>query len=148
MTYDQVMQYINSYENDNGDILWQFQEIIGHEHVRPHDPTYNGSTYNVLVKWEDGSVTSEPLAIIAKDSPAVLAKYAEDNGLLDKPGWRRFRKLAKNQKKLLRFINQAKLRSFRTAPRYKYGFEVPRDYRHALSLDQALPQDVTVIIFI
>ena len=40
MTYDQVMQYINSYENDNGDILWQFQEIIGHEHVRPHDPTY------------------------------------------------------------------------------------------------------------
>ena len=31
--------------------------------------------------------------------------------------------------------NQAKLRSFRIAPRYKYGFEVPRSYKHALELD-------------
>ena len=32
--------------------------------------------------------------------------------------------------------NQAKLRSFRTTPRYKFGFEVPRDYAHAVQLDQ------------
>ena len=31
--------------------------------------------------------------------------------------------------------NQAKLRSFRTAPRYKYGFEVPRSYKYAFELD-------------
>ncbi len=31
--------------------------------------------------------------------------------------------------------NQAKLRSFRTAPRYMYGFEIPRDYSHAVRLD-------------
>ena len=32
--------------------------------------------------------------------------------------------------------NQAKLHSFHTSPKYKYGFEVPRDYEHALWLDQ------------
>jgi hypothetical protein len=32
--------------------------------------------------------------------------------------------------------NQAKLRSFRTATKYKYGFEVPRDYSHAIRLDE------------
>jgi hypothetical protein len=33
-------------------------------------------------------------------------------------------------------VNQAKLRSYNTAPRYKYGFEVPRTYDQALRLDQ------------
>jgi hypothetical protein len=33
-------------------------------------------------------------------------------------------------------VNQAKLRSFNTAPKYKYGFEVPRNYEHALRLDE------------
>ena len=33
-------------------------------------------------------------------------------------------------------VNQAKLKSFRTAPRYKYGYEVPRDHDHAIELDK------------
>jgi hypothetical protein len=32
--------------------------------------------------------------------------------------------------------NQAKLRSYNTAPRFKYGFEIPRNYEHALFLDK------------
>ena len=32
--------------------------------------------------------------------------------------------------------NQAKLRSFCLAPKYKYGFEVPCNYAHALQLDK------------
>ena len=59
-----------------------------------------------------------------------------DNDLLDKPGWKRFKKLAKRKKKMLRIINQAKLRSYRLSPRYKFGFEIPRDYEHALLLDK------------
>jgi hypothetical protein len=31
--------------------------------------------------------------------------------------------------------NQAKLRSFRMAPRYMYGFKIPRDYPRAVRLD-------------
>jgi hypothetical protein len=32
-------------------------------------------------------------------------------------------------------VNQAKLRSFRTAPRYKYGYEIPKNFEHAKKLD-------------
>jgi hypothetical protein len=28
-------------------------------------------------------------------------------------------------------VNQAKLKSFNTAPKYKYGFEIPRTYKQA-----------------
>ena len=35
---------------------------------------------------------------------------------------------------MFRLANQAKLRSFRLAPKYKYGFQVSRDYNHAKRL--------------
>ena len=38
---------------------------------------------------------------------------------------------------MIRMANQAKLRSFRTAPKYQYGFEVPRDYNHAVQIDKS-----------
>jgi hypothetical protein len=37
---------------------------------------------------------------------------------------------------MFRMANQAKLRSFQTAPKYMYGFEVPKDYKHAVILDE------------
>ena len=66
----------------------------------------------------------------------TCAIYAKDNGLLDTPGWKRFKKIAKRQKKFFRMANQAKLCSFCTTPKFKFGFEIPRDYKHALWLDQ------------
>jgi Reverse transcriptase (RNA-dependent DNA polymerase) len=44
--------------------------------------------------------------------------------------------LDKREKTFTRMVHQAKLRSFYTAPKYKYGFEVPRNYDHALRLDE------------
>ncbi len=38
---------------------------------------------------------------------------------------------------MLRMVNQAKLRSYRIAPKYKFGYIVPRDYAHAEELDRA-----------
>ena len=74
--------------------------------------------YNVMVEWENGEITSEPLSIIAADDPVTCAIYARDNNLLELPGWKRFKRLAKRQKKLFRMANQAKLRSYNTAPRF------------------------------
>jgi hypothetical protein len=89
-----------------------------------------------MIEWENGEITSEPLSILAADDPVSCALYARDNDLLDRDGWKRFKGIAKRQQKLTRLINQAKLRSYRTAPRYKYGYEIPRDYRHAQQLDE------------
>ena len=88
------------------------------------------------VRWENDEITSEPLKFIAADDPVTLAQYALDNDLLNTDGWRRFRSIAKNQKKIKRMANQAKLRSYRYAPKYMFGFEVPRNYNHALELDK------------
>ena len=87
------------------------------------------------VEWENGEVTFEPLSLMAADDPVSCAIYAKQHGLLDTPGWKQFKKLAKREKVLLRVAKQAKLRSFNTAPRYKYGFEIPRSYAHALQID-------------
>ena len=70
------------------------------------------------------------------DDPVTCAIYARDNNLLDVEGWKRFKRLANKQKKLYRMANQAKLRSYNSAPRFKYGVEVPRDFKHAMWLDK------------
>ena len=55
---------------------------------------------------------------------------------MELPGWRQFRYIAKRHKKYVRMVNQAKLRSYNSAPRFKYGFEIPRNYLHAIQLDE------------
>ena len=56
--------------------------------LKPNDKHYKGSMYNVLVQWEDGSETYEPLAIIMKDDPVTCARYAMENDLLETSGWK------------------------------------------------------------
>ena len=54
------------------------------------------------------------------------------------PVRKRFTRLAKREKKLLRLRNQAKLRFYRTSPICKFGYELPRynDYDHVTKLDK------------
>jgi Reverse transcriptase (RNA-dependent DNA polymerase) len=135
ITYNKLLEYLAHQEED--DVLWKFRRITSHQGpLKPNHPDYKGSTYNVMIEWETGEITSEPLQLIAADDPVTCAIYARDNDLLNLPGWKRFKSLAKRQKKFTRAVNQAKLRSYNTSPRYKYGFEVPRNYAHALRLDE------------
>lgn len=103
----------------------------------PSDENYKGSRWNVRVKWENGEVTYEPLGIIAKSDPVSVAIYGRDNNLLHLDGWKRFRRLAQKQKKLLRLANQAKLYAFRNRIVYKFGIQVPQNHEQAMAIDQA-----------
>lgn len=117
--------------------MWRFKHIVGHQGpLRVSDPNYKGSSYNVLVEWEDGSITSEPLKIIAADDPVTVARYAKENNLLDLEGWKRFKRLAKRDGKMIRMMNQARLRSVRRAPLYQFGYRVPRNPREATEIDK------------
>ena len=75
------------------------------------------------------------LFVSCQDAPVVCALYAKESGLLEEEGWKRFKSIAKREKKLFCLVNQAKLRSFRMAKVYKYGFEVPRNHEDAMQLD-------------
>ena len=135
MAYNDIVHHI--YVDSESDVVWQYKDIVSHEGpLSQSHPHYKGSRYNVNVRWENDEITSEPLKVIAADDPVTLAQYALDNDLLDTDGWRRFRGIAKNQKKMKRMVNQAKLRSYRHSPKYMFGFEVPKNYTHALELDK------------
>jgi hypothetical protein len=68
------------------------------------------------------------MTTIAADDPVTCAIYAKDNNLLDVPGWKHFKSIARHQQHMFHMANQAKLRSFCLAPKYKYGFEIPWDF--------------------
>jgi hypothetical protein len=106
------------------DIMWKFKRIISHEGpLQKGHPEYRNSQYNVMIEWENGEISKEPLKVIAADDPVTCAIYAREHNLLDTPGWKHLKHIAKREKKFTRTVNQSKLRSCNTAPRYKYGFE-------------------------
>ena len=102
-------------ESSNGTKrLYKFRDITAHQGpLISTDRSYKGSKYNVLVEWETGETTYEPLDLIAKTDPVTCAMYAKRNGLLSTPGWKRFKHIVKNQKKLTRIINQTRLHQVR-----------------------------------
>jgi hypothetical protein len=53
------------------------------------------------------------------------------------PGWNRFRHIYKNPKKVECMVNQAKLKSYRREPFWKFGVMVPRTHNQAVEIYQA-----------
>ena len=142
VAYNEIVDFIE--QDQTWDGIWKFREILRHEGpLKPSDERYKGCKYNVLVEWETGEITWEPITRnYGKEGLYVhdrvsLAIYADKHGLLDTPGWKLpgLKKIAKTQKRLVRAANQAKLHSFRTKPIYMYGFQVPRNHEQAMELD-------------
>jgi hypothetical protein len=135
LSYQQILDHINKDMEDTR--KWNFHEILAHQGpLTKEHPDYNGSSYNLKIEWESGEITYEPLNVIAIDDPTTCAAYAAKHNLLETPGWKRFSRLAKRQKKMLRMAKQVKLRSFCTATKYMYDVEIPKDYRDAVRLDE------------
>ena len=68
LTYNKILEYIAKNEEQDADqaIVWKFKCIAGHQGpLKKGDPGYNGSKFNVLVEWETGESTYEPLNVIA-----------------------------------------------------------------------------------
>jgi hypothetical protein len=87
-SYNQLLDHIT--HDEDTDLVWKFKRIVSHQGpLTQEHPDYNGSSFNVMIEWENGEVTSEPLSVIAKDDPVSCAKYARDNGLMEVPGWKR-----------------------------------------------------------
>ena len=71
ISYNQLMEYLED-KTDTGtleDGLNRFKCIKDHKGpYTSSDPEYNGSSYNLLIEWETGEQTWEPLSnIIASD---------------------------------------------------------------------------------
>ena len=120
----------------NPDAKYTFNEILGHEGpLHPSDKRYKGSIYNVLMSWNTGERTMEPLSVIGADDPVTCAIYAQKNNLLEKRGWKKFKRIVKREKVFKRLINQTRIKQFRRAPKYKFGVQIPYDYKEAMRFD-------------
>ena len=53
------------------------------------------------------------LISLQKNIPVELAQYVIENGVLNKPGWKRFKHYKQWQKQVERLIHQVKLQSYR-----------------------------------
>jgi hypothetical protein len=131
------MHFIQKNE-ENDAIVWHFWQIVGPQGplLDSGDPDYKGSTFNVMIEWENGEIMTEPLSVIATNTRITCVIYAKEHDLLDTEGWKCFRNMAKREKHFLQLVKQAKLHSYRSAPKYKFGFQIPRDYEEAMKLDE------------
>ena len=112
MSYNAIVDHLNKQiekEEDDPDSVFTFKRISNHRKVK--------NQYEVLVEWETGEATCEPIAFIRRDDPVTLAQYGMDNGLLSEPGWKRLKHLVKSPKRLNRNIKQARMFAARTVQR-------------------------------
>ena len=119
-----------------GEQLWRFRKSTGHQGpLTPGHKNYNGCPFNVQVEWESGETTYEPLNKAAQDAAVECTIYAKENTLLDTPGWKRFRNIAKHEQRMFQELNQSKLCQVRRTTKYKYVFAMPKSYKEAIDPD-------------
>ena len=135
VSHHDVSEHIE--HDEDTDALWKFKRITAHSGpLEPNDPHCNGSSHNVMVEWENGEITEEPLKTVSATDPVTCATCTKENDPLDTPGWKQCKKTAHRHKKCLRMVNQAKLRSCNSARKCMFGYEIPKNCKDALRLDE------------
>jgi hypothetical protein len=77
ITYNQLLEQLS--KSEENDIEWKFHRIASHQgQLKPGHADYKGSTYNVMIEWENGLITSEQLKLIAK-MILSLAQFMQNN---------------------------------------------------------------------
>jgi hypothetical protein len=89
-TCNELMDFIQKNKENEG-IIWHFHQLVGHQGQLLHsDPNYNGSTFNVLMEWENGEIMAEP-SIISHSSRRSRVRCMQRNPtLFDTEGWKHF----------------------------------------------------------
>ena len=131
-----VTESLAAKESGQQDLI-SYAGILDHQGpLKSHDPKYKGSSYNVLVDWDDKPQTWEPLITMVKQDPVTLACYAHDNGLLNVPGWKFLCCIAIRQWFLNAIVNSIKRCSDPNQVKYKFGICVPCTFAEAMMLDK------------
>ena len=127
MSYNQLMDYIQkcSDAEEDPDALFKFRDIVAHQGpLESTNPNHKRSNYNVMVEWEPGEITLEPLTLISKDDPVTCTLYAKKHDLLDTTRWKHLKRYTKTSKRLIRAVKQSRIRQVRASARYQHGFKV------------------------
>ena len=80
-------------------------------------------------------MTWESLSNIIASDPYTCAVYAKKHDLLNTPRWKLLKRHARIARRLIRTLKKSKYRQAKASRKYKHGWEVPRDYAHALKVE-------------
>ena len=152
ITYNQLLDVISrnhESDKDDPDKLWAFLRISGHQGpLSRRHPDFKGSAWNVKVEWENGTSSLEPLHMLAEDDPKSCAEYAKEHGLLDTPGWKRFKRLALQIGCLdvgpthSVQIGKAARKAWKPpTTKIRFGVRVPNNVKEALRFDKEAGKD-------
>ena len=136
MAYNDILNHLERKENNTHTVEWHFWKILRHQHTPRGNRDRINSDYNVDILWETGAITTESIKDLASEFKVNLALYGKEDNLLQEECWKQFKHVADREKHIICLANQAQLWSFRVAAKYKYGLEVPKDYRRGLELDK------------
>ena len=96
-TYNQMLQWVDQ-DIHHDPKVENIMAILHHRRA--------GAKWELLVEWEESVVpTWVPFDSVYSIDPATVAIYGRRNKLLDKPGWKRLKRLARNTKKLARMVH-------------------------------------------
>jgi hypothetical protein len=129
MTYHEIMDLVeNQLDDDNESHAWAFETILDHRK--------KGRKYDILILWTTGEETWEDLSWIGAQDPITVAKYGQAHNLLNKPAWKRFKRMVGQEKQFIRMLKQANAAKIGKGPMMKFGIEVPKHFNDALRLDR------------
>ena len=132
--FQAICDFVEDASEPNEDGTFNMRNIIGHRTTGR-----SNQVIQLLVQWESGECTYEPIRDIYNGDRYMVAEYARDKGLLDE--WespsRKLKQTASRLDTLVRFsTNVHKLRSNRSQPVWQYGHQVPRNHSEAMKLDR------------
>ena len=105
ISYNQLMEYLED-NTDTGQLENGFYKFKCIKEQRgpcsSSDPEYLGSSYNLLIEWETGEITWEPISSIIASDPYTCVIYAKRHNLLNTPGWKLLKRHARTGRRLIR----------------------------------------------
>ena len=134
LTYNKIIDRINQ-ESDPDKVL-KFSDIISHDGPLCYkDKDYKGSNCNLVIKWTNGDITTEPLIIIGDDDPVSCAEYGKKHSLLELDGWKKFSRYCNHHYINIFNVNIRKLRTVRNPMKKMFGYKIPYNYKGEMDLD-------------
>ena len=134
MSYNNILVYIEREYNNKDGHLWKFWKIISHSLISGKKGDYDKIEVQML--WETGATSTECFGTLHRDIHNDLATYAKENYLLEEESRKKIECLLNRSKLTERLAKQAKLQSFWIFPLYKYGFEVPKNFKDAQKMNK------------
>lgn len=123
---DIIEAQISAVDNGADGGMLTFNRILAHEGpLNVRNPRYKGSSYNLLIEWDVGEPTWEPLNVISSCDPVSVAFYAVKNAMLKTKGWKYLNKQARNLPKIAKHVRQVLKAKVGGGPKYKYGVRLP-----------------------